>query len=29
VHRAKMMYKLNLANQIELVRFALQRGILG
>lgn len=29
VHRAKMMHKLNLANQIELVRFALQRGILG
>lgn len=29
VHRAKMMHKLNLSNQIELVRFALQRGILG
>lgn len=29
VHRAKMMHKLNLANQIELVRFALQRGMLG
>ena len=28
VHRAKMMHKMNLANQIELVRFALQRGIL-
>jgi DNA-binding NarL/FixJ family response regulator len=29
VHRAKMMHKLNLNNQIELVRYALQRGILG
>jgi len=29
VHRAKMMHKLNLGNQIELVRYALQRGILG